>query len=64
MPPRAAYKGLTRAFGVQQGVLNKALEKIKKSAGLPPRGNTLVDADGNVYIEHTGEWIGNLIDDA
>ena len=62
-PPKAAYRDLARRYGVSRGELHEALEKIKGAVGLPPNANTRVDAEGNVYIEKTGEWIGNLSDE-
>lgn len=62
--PTAADKGLTRTFGRTRGELSDALDRIKQNAGLTPDTDTLVDAQGNVSIDTTGEWIGNLIDEA
>lgn len=62
-PPQAAFKDLIRRFGIPRGELHEALEAIKDSAGLPAPADTCVDSEGNVYIERTGEWIGNLIDE-
>lgn len=63
IPPLDAYPRLVKSFGVARERLRKALHKIKHVAGLPPDADTLVDADGNVYIASTGEWIGNLVDE-
>lgn len=63
LPPSAAYARLVRRFGVGARELHDAFERIKKGAGLPPNARTLVDAEGNVYVERTGEGIGNLLDE-
>ena len=62
--PTDAYVELVQRFGVSRGRLSSALHRIKKNAGLRPDTNTLVDGQGNVYIDMTGEWIGNLLDEA
>lgn len=60
--PRA-YARLGRRYGVGEREPHQVFERIKKGAGLPPRSRTLVDDEGNVDGETTGEWIGNLIDE-
>ena len=55
---------LERETGLSKGQLSKVLHKIKRRGGVPPRGNTRIDPEGNVYDEVTGENIGNIIDEA
>ena len=62
-PPKAAYQALARKYNVTEGELSRALHRVKRGAGVPRNADTLVDAEGNVYTQRTGEWIGNLIDE-
>jgi len=62
-PADRAIKDLARKHGMNRGDLSKVFHRVKRSAGLGAKVDTLVDAEGNVYTENTGEWIGNLFDD-
>jgi RHS repeat-associated protein len=63
-PPDRAYSELARKAGLPIDRLKAALHRIKDGAGLKGPDDTRVDSDGNVYNSATGEWIGNLIDEA
>ncbi len=63
-PPPEAYRELEKETGLGRRALRNALHKIKEGALLKGKENTRIDSEGNVYDEETGEYIGNIIDEA
>lgn len=62
-PPTAAYPEIARKYNLTERELFRAFHAVKQGAGLPSTADTLVDADGYVYIAKTLEVIGNLLDE-